>query len=79
MVAEHGDELGIFGKVEPIFELAEGEHTPFQIDSVLNNQMPKLLADDSIINKIDEEIKESTSSQANRESKAKNLKQKIDD
>ena len=37
MVAEHGEELGLFGKVSPTFEIAEGEQSPQLIDSVINN------------------------------------------
>jgi len=32
MVAEHGDEIGIFGKVEHTFELEEGQQSPLALE-----------------------------------------------
>ena len=74
MVEEHGKELGIFGRVGPTFELTEGEESPEQLDQFLSNQMPKLLEDNTILDQIDDEIKETTDSQANSRAKQKNLK-----
>ena len=79
MVEAHSDELGIFGKVEPLFEVAEGEPLPEKLDQFFNNKMPELLADKSVLEQIDKEIQETTGSEANRVSKAKNLKSRIDD
>ena len=62
MVEAHGKELGIFGRVGPTFELADGEQPPEKLEEFLNNQMPKLLEDQSVLNQIDEEIRETTDS-----------------
>ena len=62
MVEEHGDERGIFGRVGPKFELAPGEQHPEVLDQFLSNQMPNLLEDKSVLDQIDKEIRETTSS-----------------
>ena len=77
MVTEHGDELGIFGRVGPTFELMDGQQSPQLLDQFINNQMPALIEDMSILDQIDEEIKESMSEDANKHSKAKNLKSNV--
>ena len=48
------------------------------MDHFFSNQMPKLLADDSVMQQIDNEISQLTSSKENETSKAKNLKSSID-
>ena len=79
MVEQHKGELGIFGRVGPTFELAEGEEHPESLDQFLSNQMPKIIEDDTVLKQIDSEISDLTSGAGNEESKAKNLKTKIDD
>lgn len=79
MVSEHGDELGIFGKVEHTFELQEGQQSPLALEQIIVSSMPELIGDTTILDEIDKEIQETTDGQANRDSKSKNLKTKIDE
>ena len=68
MVEEHGNELGIFGKVEPIFELKEGEEKfqPAQLSDMVGTEIPKMLEDKSVLEQIDLEIEQTTSAHVNR-------------
>ena len=77
MQEQHGEELGLFGRVGPAIKLEEGENVE-GLDHFFSNQMPKLLADDSVMKQIDSEISEITQAKDNETSKAKNQKSSID-
>lgn len=49
MVEAHGDELGIFGRVGPTFEVTEGEEVPQKLEQYFSNSMPELLEDKSVL------------------------------
>ena len=69
--------MGLFGRVGPAIKLEDGETTE-GLENFFSNQMPKLLADDSVMQQIDSEISKLTSSKENETSKTKNLKSSID-
>jgi len=63
MIAEHGDEAGFFGRIEnaTLFtsEIEDkGEVTIDKLDDYLGNKITDLIADNSILDDIDLEIKE---------------------
>jgi hypothetical protein len=82
MVAEHGEEAGYFGQIDAksfMPEIGAGEPTIDAIDDYVNKSMTDILEDDSVMEKIEEEIREVTEGAQNEVSKAKNLKTLRDD
>jgi len=74
MVEDYGGEQGLFGRVEPTMSLSQQILATGQLERIIGNDITAMISDQSVINNIDKEIHEITSSQANRDAKSKNLK-----
>jgi len=77
--AEHGDELGLFGRIDAPkwMEAApglEGDNYADKLDNFLSNRISGYLEDDEIIQSIDSDIKKLTDGNRNETSKTKNFK-----
>ena len=55
-------------------EIAAQSQARAQFDPLLANNMPSLIEDSSVMDELDQEIREITDSEANAKAKSKNLK-----
>ena len=55
-------------------EIAAQSQARAQFDPLLANDMPSLIEDSSVMDELDQEIREITDSEANAKAKSKNLK-----
>lgn len=73
MVEKHKDEKGFFGRIGPTTATGTSDE-PLKLNDFLSNQIEDMIADHSVLDEIDEEIRKVNEKNSNEQSRTKNLK-----
>lgn len=79
VVEDYSGEQGLFGQVSSTLSLAEQVQAKAQLNHIFDTEIPAMIEDKTVMDEIDQEIKQITDSEANLSTKGKNLKSRSDE